>query len=155
MSENKVPSNIAKDNLVLIVGGIVVLALVFASYSYFNRTKPALNQAGSGGPENISSSQTERNNTGSQKSSSNSILGSTSTTSAESSVWIANNYNKGDISGSSYTVKKGDTLWEIAEAVYGDGFQWTKILNANSKDIGFLPSGRQALIVPGQVLVIP
>jgi hypothetical protein len=69
--------------------------------------------------------------------------------------WIAINYVKGDISPGDYTVKQGDTLWEIAEAVYGDGFQWTKILDANKAKIGKLPSGEQALIFPGQVLVIP
>lgn len=30
-----------------------------------------------------------------------------------------------------YTVKKGDCLWTIAQTVYGDGFKWTKIAEAN------------------------
>lgn len=35
------------------------------------------------------------------------------------------------ISGTSYTVVKGDSLWEIAEKAYGDGYQWVKIAEAN------------------------
>ncbi|MBO1067890.1 MAG: LysM peptidoglycan-binding domain-containing protein [Dolichospermum sp. DEX189] len=30
-----------------------------------------------------------------------------------------------------YTVESGDSLWKIAEEVYGDGTQWTKIYEAN------------------------
>lgn len=36
------------------------------------------------------------------------------------------------ISGSSYTVVKGDTLWDIAVRAYGDGYAWTKISKANN-----------------------
>lgn len=69
--------------------------------------------------------------------------------------WIANDYVKGDITEKPYTVKSGDTLWEIAEGVYGDGSLWVNILQANADDVGFLPNGSQALIFPGQVLQIP
>ncbi len=72
-----------------------------------------------------------------------------------SAQWRANDYKKGDISKGSYTVKSGDTLWEIAEAVYGDGGQWTTILHANSGGIDHLPNGQQSLIYTGQMLVIP
>lgn len=68
--------------------------------------------------------------------------------------WRATDYVKGDIKAGSYEVKLGDTLWEIAEAVYGDGSQWTKILENNSTTVGFLPNGSQALIIPGQFLTI-
>ena len=50
--------------------------------------------------------------------------------------------------GGSYTVKKGDTLYGIARAKYGDGKQYTKIVAANP---GVSP---QSLKV-GQTLVIP
>ena len=50
--------------------------------------------------------------------------------------------------GSSYTVKKGDTLYGIARSKYGDGKQYTKIVAANP---GVSP---QSLKV-GQTLVIP
>ena len=35
------------------------------------------------------------------------------------------------ISGSTYTVVKGDTLWNIAVRAYGDGYKWTSIAKAN------------------------
>ena len=35
------------------------------------------------------------------------------------------------ITGSEYTVQKGDYLWEIAIRAYGDGYQWVKIAQAN------------------------
>lgn len=69
--------------------------------------------------------------------------------------WQANDYKQGEIKKGSYTVKAGDTLWEIAEAVYGDGSQWVNILNANSGSVDYLPSGQQSLIYAGQVLAIP
>jgi hypothetical protein len=67
--------------------------------------------------------------------------------------WRATDYEKGDIGVGYYSVKLGDTLWEIAEAVYGDGAKWIKILENNKNDIGFLEDGSQALIVPGQILI--
>jgi nucleoid-associated protein YgaU len=74
-----------------------------------------------------------------------------------SSTWMARDYKVGDIKPDvgQYTVKSGDTLWEIAEAVYGSGFEWRRILDANKDSVGFLPNGSQALIVPGQTLNIP
>ena len=30
-----------------------------------------------------------------------------------------------------YTIQKGDNLWNISEKVYGSGYQWTEIVNAN------------------------
>ena len=35
-----------------------------------------------------------------------------------------------------YVVKEGDGLWQIAVKVYGDGYQWIKILEANKDKIG-------------------
>lgn len=70
-------------------------------------------------------------------------------------VWTANDLSFGEIKDDKYKVRKGDTLWEIAEAKYGKGFEWTKILEANKNQVGFLQDGSQALIFPGQVLVLP
>ena len=50
-----------------------------------------------------------------------------------------------------YTVGSGDSLWKIAVAVYGDGYQWTNIYEANEATIGSNPG----LIYAGQVLVMP
>lgn len=50
----------------------------------------------------------------------------------------------------SYTVKSGDTLWQIAEQVYGDGSMYMKIFEANSP-----PLENPDRIHPGQELKIP
>ena len=48
----------------------------------------------------------------------------------------------------SHTVQAGDTLWDIAERVYGDGSQYQKIADASG-------IANPDLIYPGQVLTIP
>jgi hypothetical protein len=49
-----------------------------------------------------------------------------------------------------YTVVKGDCLWNIAKKYYGNGSQYTTIYNANRDKIK-----NPNLIYPGQVLTIP
>lgn len=49
-----------------------------------------------------------------------------------------------------YTVKKGDCLWNIAKKFYGKGSAYTKIYDANTNKIA-----NPNLIYPGQVFVIP
>lgn len=39
---------------------------------------------------------------------------------------------RSSITGSTYTVSGGDTLWSIAVRAYGDGFAWNKISGANN-----------------------
>lgn len=51
----------------------------------------------------------------------------------------------------SYTVVKGDCLWNIAKKFYGNGSKYTVIYNANEGIVGSNPN----LIYPGQVLTIP
>lgn len=50
-----------------------------------------------------------------------------------------------------YTVVKGDCLWNIAKKFYGNGSKYSVIYNANRSVIG----GNPNLIYPGQVLTIP
>jgi 5'-nucleotidase len=50
--------------------------------------------------------------------------------------------------GSSYTVKRGDTLYSIARSHYGNGKQYTKILSAN-------PGLSPAHMKVGQVITLP
>lgn len=50
-----------------------------------------------------------------------------------------------------YTVKRGDCLWNIAKKFYGSGAKYTKIYNANKSVIGSNPNK----IKQGQVLTIP
>lgn len=146
----------SKDGLALVVGGLFILALVFAAYNYFNKQKApqttkevekvnVINKEEPKGSPSL-------NGEGAQSIKPATQLG---TQPAAQVLWTPNNYNKGDISGASYTVKYGDTLWEIAEGVYGNGAEWTKILEANKASVGLLPSGQQALIFSGQTLVLP
>jgi nucleoid-associated protein YgaU len=53
--------------------------------------------------------------------------------------------------GQSYTVKAGDTLFTIAQQVYGDGNQWHAIYAANQSVIG--PDPTQIKVA--MVLTIP
>ena len=54
----------------------------------------------------------------------------------------------GAISGGSYTVKRGDTLYAIARARYGDGKQWRKIVDAN-------PGLQPGALKVGQTIALP
>ena len=149
-----------KDGLSLIIGGIFILTLVFATYNYFNKGREKNNEEkkeknfiesifdrnkgdlnGEGAMENLEDEKIEEE----------SKFGIIS----EEIGWVANDYEEGDIEGKTYTVVEGDTLWEIAEAVYGSGFEWGRILEANQDSVGFLPNGSQALITAGQVLDLP
>ena len=55
-----------------------------------------------------------------------------------------------EASGRTYTVESGDTLWAIAEKMYGSGGKYMKIFEANTS---LLESPDK--IFPGQELVIP
>ncbi len=47
-------------------------------------------------------------------------------------VLLASTTAKVTITGSSYTVRSGDCLWNIAAGAYGDGFAWVRIAKANN-----------------------
>lgn len=61
------------------------------------------------------------------------------------------NYSPIPTTTQSYTVVKGDCLWNIAKKFYGNGAKYIVIYNANKSVIGSNPN----LIYPGQVLSIP
>mgnify|MGYP001025535364 FL=1 len=50
-----------------------------------------------------------------------------------------------------YTIASGDSLWKIAQKVYGKGSDYTRLYEANKDVVGSNPN----LIRPGQVLTIP
>jgi len=52
------------------------------------------------------------------------------------------------ITENSYTVVKGDYLWNIAVRAYGDGYKWTEIARANNLT-------NPSLIFSGNVLKLP
>jgi nucleoid-associated protein YgaU len=49
------------------------------------------------------------------------------------------------------TVKKGDSLWNIAEYLTGDGERWHELINTNPN----LKLSEDYVIQPGQVLHVP
>lgn len=52
------------------------------------------------------------------------------------------------ITGNTYTVQKGDSLWDIAVRAYGDGYKWTEVAKANNLS-------NPDLIFSGNILTIP
>ena len=141
----------SKDGLSLVIGGIFILTLVFATYNYFNKGRDINDTDDSSVFENQLGDLNGEGITETKEGQALGIGGPDIT----AEIWMPTDYQEGDIEGTTHTVVKGDTLWEIAEAVYGSGFEWTKIVDANKDDIGFLPNGSQALIIPGQVLTLP
>lgn len=172
---------VSRNSLTILITGILVIIAGFVTYNFFadraaqnpkeqsdfpveqlqkdldkNQEKQGKTEAGS--PEEITNpetggvagSSTEKDNKEEQLGYGGPEAGVETT-----SGWVANDLTPNSFIGENYQVKSGDTLWEIAEARYGSGFEWTKILEANSQTVDFLASGSQALIVPGQTLVLP
>jgi putative chitinase len=52
------------------------------------------------------------------------------------------------ITGSTYTVAKGDFLWDIAVRAYGDGYRWVDIAKVNNL-------ANPSLIFSGNILQLP
>lgn len=64
--------------------------------------------------------------------------------------------------GKTYTVKQGDTLWDIARVKLGNGTKWTSIyslnktaIEATAKKYGRSSSSNGWWIYPGTVLKLP
>lgn len=163
-----------RDNIALIIGTLFLLGLTFLAYNQFNKSdsdartenqEPSamekIKEAISASTQRDEEDNNEDNNGNTDEENTN-TNGQTDEQVAPANIggmteraWTANDYTQGDIESGSYTVKAGDTLWEIAEAVYGNGAEWTQILEANSSNVGYLANGQQALITTGQVLSIP
>lgn len=58
------------------------------------------------------------------------------------------NLKSATIQGETYTVVKGDNLWNIAVRAYGDGYKWTEIAKANKLT-------NPDIIHAGNVLTLP
>ena len=55
--------------------------------------------------------------------------------------------NAGSDTTKTYTVKTGDTLWDIAQTLLGNGARYKEIVSLNNL--------HSSIIYPGQVLKIP
>ncbi len=58
------------------------------------------------------------------------------------------NDSTGQIKGTSYTVKSGDFLWDIAVRAYGDGYRWMEIAQANNLENPDLIFSENVLKIP-------
>lgn len=76
--------------------------------------------------------------------------GTEPTAAVESAANVESESAPTEASGRSYTVQSGDTLWNIAEQMYGDGSKYLKIFDANA-DLLKQPDQ----IFPDQELFIP
>ena len=60
------------------------------------------------------------------------------------------------VPGKNYTVVKGDTLWDLSAAAYGDPWKWEDIYNANQVQLTpDTPNKWGYSMQPGQVIFIP
>ncbi len=55
---------------------------------------------------------------------------------------------KVEFAGDKYTIKSGDSLWQIALEAYGDGYAWTRIAEANNLTSPDLIHVDNVLIIP-------
>ncbi|OGC58580.1 hypothetical protein A3A70_02210 [candidate division WWE3 bacterium RIFCSPLOWO2_01_FULL_42_11] len=167
---------VSRNSLTVLITGILIIIAAFVTYNFFaNRSNEAknnpdvsvaqlqdeLNKKDEGKSDSQQKPATDQDTTGGISGGS---LGTTDVNldkatggpvAGVESAWIATDMVPNSITVASYQVQTGDTLWEIAEARYGSGYEWTKILSANINNVGFLQNGSQALIAPGQSLVLP
>lgn len=78
------------------------------------------------------------------------VTGSNSGTASTATASTRTTKNPSSSSGSTYTVKSGDSLWKIAKQFYGNGAEYNKIYEANKDKIS-----NPDVIFVGQVLTIP
>lgn len=159
MSEETTNSNPQeKSSLPAIIAGILVIVAGFLVYNYFVNTGEKEEQI------SFESAQVESESDGNidspAKSPASAVLSQqtitpSQLTTEEIASWVPRFITEDEVETSTYTVTKGDTLWNIALAKYGSGEEWTQILEANEGKIEFLPNGTQARIEIGTVLVLP
>jgi len=158
MSE-QIEEQSTKGALAAITAGVLVIIAGFLVYNYFSKVGK-LPEGENNKTEEVTLEEEEvpseevAGTNGGTGTTETGTLGTGGAT-GETTSWVAIDYQKDQITGKKHTVKWGDTLWEIAEARYGTGFDYGKIVEANKDAIGFLANGTQALIEPGQVLKLP
>jgi len=152
-----------RNTLAAIAAGVLVVVAGFLVYNYFSRvgreTEPEITEEAAVFEEGEINIPEPGETTKAEAGEEEEVATKNEETSPEAGVvagvWTARDLVANSITESSYTVQSGDTLWEIAEARYGSGFEWGRILEANKDSVGFLPNGSQVLIEVGQTLVLP
>lgn len=162
-----------KSTASVVIATVVLLLVSFFAFRFFGDTGQVVNEqlngegaqdvvveeeSGEGSEEQMGEGEegSEQGENGEQvaqngnNSEQGNVAGTTATGGSE--VWEPTNYEPNSQQGENHTVVTGDTLWEIAEAYYGNGGDWVKIADANG--VGYLANGNP-LIMPGQVLSIP
>ena len=61
---------------------------------------------------------------------------------------VASESSDGSISGSTYEVVKGDSLWNISVRAYGDGYRWVEVAKENKL-------ANPNIIHAGNILILP
>lgn len=160
----------SRNTMAAVAAGVLVVIAGFLVYNYFakvgNQGSPEISKEGAAlneeslelpSPEEIVTEEGPASNEGLEQGNTKDSEDTTTGIDlpATGGGWAPNDLTPNSISGDKYSVQFGDTLWEIAEARYGSGFEWGQILEANKDNIGVLPNGSQALIEVGQTIVLP
>ena len=154
-----------------LIAGIAVVALLivagFISFNLFFKSntpktitpEPETNTENVLGSETTPSAETSQSQTqpqgqsGGQKPSGQ-VQGQTAPakTPTSATTWAAVYHTGGSINGQTYTVQRGDTLWEIARGRYGTALEWQKVADANN--ISYDSLGHP-ILHSGDVLKLP
>ena len=150
------------SSLPAVVAGVLIILAGFLVYNFFTKSNKDQTSISfeSTEAEQSENTQNKINNGQPTAQEENLILGTQESkpsqlTADEISNWRPRFISVEEVAANTYTVVKGDTLWNIAQAKYGSGFERTKILEANEETVEFLPDGTQARIEIGTVLVLP
>ena len=147
-----------KNFIAMLVALLFIVIAGYSSYKYFIKSGIVPEKTSNSNGDVTSGVSTSRTDYTDYSVNEQNNLTDESIISGENKIlimWVANDYKFGDIKQGNYTIRSGDTLWEIAEAVYGDGTQWVKIQSVNQNSVGFTAGGQQSLIYTGQTLIIP
>ena len=120
-----------QSQLATILVGLLIIASGLLVYNYFQKTSS---------PDTTSQNQQQQQEDRDASEAKN------------ESEDVADDKTPANTNEGSYTVMPGDSLWSIAEKVYGDGFAWNKILDANN--IALNAYGQPTVEI-GQKLTIP
>src|SRR3989344_6966621 len=115
MSTNTKENPGERDGLALIIGGLFIVALVFAAYNYFNKSSEEISKTqeevvfqDEGAGEEVEGDV--NGDAATDKNLPPTVAGTVSSSTADGIIkaeWTATDYKKGDIQGASYTVKSG------------------------------------------------